>query len=179
MRSDFKNFAIEVKKICPSKTTLRVYIKNLNKSTKVSYLAAQPPDYIQSYTGSAMPFPDAEIAFQETKNKDSFKPTSSTFDLTLRTPNSYYSHLGSRIIPPHVIFTVETNGIVEKEVIELGEIAPFRTLSYQSVPAARISPSFYDRSTMKLGRSQEEILRSSGYRLTTPNNFWGGAVPHT
>ena len=179
MRSDFQNFAIEVKKICPSKTVLRVYIKNLNKSTKVSYLAAQSPDYIQSYTGSALPFPDAEIAFQNTKNKGNFIPTSSSFDLTLRTPNSYYSHLGSRLIPPHVIFTVETNGQVEKEIIELGEIAPFRTLSYQSVPAPRNGPSFYDRSSMKLGRSQEEILRSSGYRLTTPNNFWGDFIPHT
>ena len=41
-----------------------------------------------------------------------------------------------------------------------------------------MTPKFYDRSHLKAPRSQESILRSSGYQLETPINFWGKSIPH-
>ena len=46
-----------------------IFLKEIGKSCEVSYLAAQPPQFNQSFTGSAIPYPDAEIAYENTKNK--------------------------------------------------------------------------------------------------------------
>ena len=166
----------------PRMVILECQLFNWNPSVIVTYLAGQAPDYCQSYSGSALPFPDAEVAFDQTPNHGSFHPETSKFAIRIAFPNSYYSHVGTRLIPPHVRISVKRHSEAKdmiSEVIELGEIAPFRHLSYQSNPVPRINPTFYDRSHLRKPRSQEQILRASGYRLTTPNNFWGKAVPHT
>tara|TARA_Y100000389_G_scaffold179456_1_gene193539 strand:+ start:19798 stop:20337 length:540 start_codon:yes stop_codon:yes gene_type:complete len=178
MKYIFPNFTVEVERNCQTSLTLNILLKKFDKYTEVSYLAAQPPNLLQSYTGSALPFPDAEIAYQNTINKGSFKPNSANLSISMKFPNAYYSHLGSRLINPHVILTVSHNNKVDREIIELGEIAPFRLLSYQSNPVPRISPLFYHRETKQKTPSQEELLRKSGYKLKTPNNFWGDRIPN-
>lgn len=148
------------------------------KGTSVSYIAAQAPDYNQSFSGSALPFPDSIVAFDNTTNRGTFSPTSSKFTIKLKFPNSYYSHLGTRLIPPYVRITVRKGKYVFSEVVELGEIAPFRLLTYPSNPIPRAGPYFYKDNAPKKARSQETILRQSAYRLNTPKNFWGNAIPH-
>ena len=69
--------------------------------------------------------------------------------------------------------TIFHNSKSNVEFIELGENAPFRTLSYQSKPVPRMAPKFYDRSHLKAPRSQESILRASGYQLKTPKLIFG------
>ena len=179
MNQDSSNITVEVFRKCPNILKLKCTLKDWTPSTKVSYIAPQSPDLRQSYTGSAIPFPDAEIAFENTTNKGEIKPKKSVFYIRMRYPNSYYSHLGTRLIPPHVILTVEKNNSKYTKYVVVGEAAPFRMLSYPSSPIPRISPVFYDRCKMDNSRTQEQILRSSGYKLITPDNFWGGAVPHT
>ena len=145
-----------------------MYIVLFYKKTTVSYIKPNPPNYIQSFTGSALPYNDALVAFENTENRGSFRPTSSKFSIMLKFPNAYYSHLGTRLMPPHVRITVHNGISSESKIIELTEAAPFfRLLSYQSNPVPRVSPTFYDRSHLQKPRSQEEILRSSGYRLST------------
>lgn len=181
MKQVFKSFSVYVENDeckCPRTVELKIKLKNWSPYTNVTYVAAQSPDYNQGFTGSALPFADAEMAFDQTPNFGELIPKTDTFNLILRYPNAYYSHLGSRLIPPYVRITVEQNGKKDTEYVVLGEIAPFRLLSYQTTPVARYEPGFYDRSKLKKGRSQEAILRASGYKMTTPENFWGGAIPH-
>jgi len=179
MTKELSIIDVNYERKCPNTLKLDITVKNGQIPKKVSYLAPQSPDYRQSYTGSAMPFSDAEIAFQNSNNKGSFVPTKNYFSINMNYPNSYYSHLGTRLIPPHVILTIEFGYKKYREIVKLDDTAPFRLLSYQSTPKPRISPIFYDRSKMKNNRTQEEILRQSGYKLSTPEDFWGGAVPHT
>ena len=172
--------SIKVNVVRPDTKTviLECELTQFNKTTSVSYIAAQSPDYLQSYTGAGLPFPDAISAYENTRNSGKFQPRSRKFSIKLQFPNSYYSHLGTRLIPPHVRLTIFHNSESKVEFIELGENAPFRTLSYQSKPVPRMTPNFYDRSHLKQQRSQESILRASGYQLKTPSNFWGTSIPH-
>lgn len=181
MKHAFGSFTVDIENdecVCPRKVVLNVKLNNWIPGTKVEYVAAQSPDYNQGFTGSALPFTDSEMAFDQTPNYGIIKPKKASFALKLNYPNSYYSHLGTRLIPPYVRITIDNKFGKVTEFVELGEIAPFRTLSWQNEPVGRFEPSFYDRSHLKKGRSQEAILRASGYRMETPPNFWGGAVPH-
>ena len=178
MKKKFSNFSIEITKTCPTKINLKIHLKKSDKSTHVSFLAAKKPDLIQSYTGSSLPFPDGIVALQNTTNKGSFTTDKKDFSINLDYPNAYYSYLGTRIILPHVKLEIKNRYFKETVIVELNEIAPFRLLSYQSNPVPRADPHFYKRPVEKKTRSQEEILRMSGYRLTTPHNFWGGRIPN-
>jgi hypothetical protein len=183
MMYDFSIFTANVIRKNQKELVIEGYIKNWNPDMTISYLAAKNPDYNQSFTGSALPFPDAEIAFDRTPNNGHFKPSSREFQIHLQFPNSYYSHLGTRFIPPHVRINIQSGNVkLCSEILEVGEVAPFRLLSYQSTPMPRTSPLFYNRSHMTelpQIRTQEQILRDSEYSLTTPLNFWGGAIPHS
>lgn len=181
MKQDFNSFTVYVENDeceCPRTVELKITLKDLTPTTVVSYVAAQSPDYNQSFTGSALPFANAEMAFDQTPNFGNIHPKTNVVEFKLRYPNAYYSHLGTRLIPPYVRITIKDENKEETEYVVLDEIAPFRLLSYQTTPVGRYEPGFYDRRKLKMGRSQEEILRASAYRMKTPENFWGGAVPH-
>ena len=178
MKHVFPSIKVNVVRPNPNDIILECELAKWDKNTYVSYMAAQPPNYRQSYTGSGLPFPDAISAHQSTKNIGKFHPKSNKFSIKLPFPNAYYSHLGTRLVPPHVRLTIVNKSESVTEFIELGENIPFRTLSYQSNPVPRMTPGFYNRSHLKIPRSQEKILRSSGFTLKTPSNFWGMAIPH-
>ena len=180
MDNSFEYYDVKVIRTCAKTVRLELTLKNKKCETILSYSAAKPPDYRQSYTGSALPFPDAQIAYQNSPNIGKYNVVNNFVSFKIYVPNSYYSHVGTRLILPHVrIDLMNTNNkIYSSEIIELGEIAPFRMLSYPSMPVPRDSPGFYSREHLTTARTQEAILRSSGYTLTTPPNFWNGGVPH-
>ena len=178
MNKVFEKLNFKIIKTDSTKIKLICSLSNVSKSTKVSFLAPNCPDYNDSYTGSALPFSDPEIAFENTPNKGSIFPKNNEFSINLNMPNSYYTHLGSRIVLPHVFIKVfENDNLIISENIILGEVAPFRLLSYPSNPKPRSDPLFY-KQTIKYPRSQETILRDSAYIKNTPENFWGKTVPH-
>mgnify|MGYP001177076969 FL=1 len=177
MKQTLPFIEVEVLRPNPKAVILKCKLAKWDKTTSVSYKAANSADYRQSYTGSGLPFPDAIVAMDNTDNKGTIKPSSKEFVIKLKYPNSYYSHLGTRLILPHVHLSVKQNNKIQSTNIQLGENAPFRTLTYQTNPVPRISPNFYSRKAVKMPRSQEQILRDSGYSLETPKNFWGKAVP--
>lgn len=180
MNNSFKYYDVKVIRTCAKTIRLEVTLKDKRCETILAYSAAKPPDYRQSYTGSALPFPDAQIAYQNSPNVGKIKMVGNNVSFKIHVPNSYYSHVGTRLILPHVrIDLMDMNkNSYSSEIIELGEIAPFRMLSYPSIPVPRDSPNFYSREHLTTARTQEEILRSSGYTLKTPPNFWNGGVPH-
>ena len=84
-------------------------------------------------------------------------------------------------MPPHILFKIcDSRNSNKVHTIKLGEGIPYRSLTYPSNPSPRISPEFYAGREKQPIRTQEQILRDSGYPLQnkTAPDFWGLAVPH-
>ena len=164
--------------------TVTGHLKEGNMNSKIMFFAANPPKVLsQGFSARGLPYPNPETAFENTPNKGAVKIEGGKFEFRVQYPNSYYAGLGSLLIPPSVFVKVcEANGSNDVNIIELGKAIPFRLLTYptghDSVP--RENPHFYSGREQLPVRTQEDILRASGYpeKNATPNNFWGGAVPH-
>lgn len=160
-------------------------INSRKNNPKIMFWAANPPTYTTSYSGAGLPFPNSEIAFENTPNKGSVIAKNRQFEIRVRYPNSYYAGLGSLYIEPcvHVKVCGEDNVKNKIQTIKLGNGIPFRSLTYPPISEgtrARRNPSFYNGRYKLPLRSQETILRESAYPSDNimPKNFWGKAVPH-
>lgn len=180
MKYSNKYYHVQIYRSCNKFVNIICKLKNIDPNFMLTFAAANPPDYRQSYSGSALPFPDAEIAFENTPNYGMTSCNKEIINIRLQFPNSYYSHVGTRLILPYVKINIFDGNkkIISSDIINLGEIAPFRLLTYPSLPKARDSPTFYLRDMNTKPRTQEDILRSSGYTMYTPNNFWGNSIPN-
>jgi len=156
---------------------------NLNEA-KVVYWAANPPDYNVSFSGSGLPFPSPEFAFENTKNIGSVVAKNGVFKIKLYYPNAYYVGLGSLYVPPHVHIKICEEGYNKFFSIKIGAGVPYRTLTHPAPPSVnfRVDPLFYKNDRLTV-RSQEQILRDSGYPdyntipPEIPTNFWGKRPP--
>ena len=68
-------------------------IPTKSRKSKISYYSANPPDYRHSFTGSGLPFPNPEIAFDNTPNKGVVESVNGEFQIKLYFPNSFYTSL--------------------------------------------------------------------------------------
>ena len=148
------------------------------KDNMVYYMAASPPDYHASRSGSALPFIDQEQAFTGSPNKGKFQLQSNKFQLNLIYPNSYMIGLGSVLVPPTLYLSFKSvNGESRYASIKISEGIPYRSLTYPSEGGcARRSPEFYNNhASLPIRNNQEEILRQSAYPITNtmPSNYWG------
>ena len=131
-----------------------------------------------------MPYPNAEVAFQQTPSYGSVPVKSDgSFSFSIPFPSGYYTNLGTLYVQPHVRVQVISNGQANSvETIKVAEGVPFRLLTYPPVPqtAPRCSPQFYDNRDILPVRTQEQIIRDSAYPTTNamPANFWGLTPAH-
>ena len=190
MNQHFKLFSSQVFRPNKSESIIEINLLDhlVPHKTSIEFWAGAPATLGVSFSGSGLPFFDAQQAFTNSPNIGKFTPNMKKSIIRLQTPNSYYSHLGTRLIQSCVSIKVTYENVSVVELVELGEAAPYRLLSY---PSTRKSPMFYDRSHLTSARSQESILRASGYpscsKVNTCNNwissseksFWGMAVPHS
>jgi len=150
-------------------------------ASKLYFWAASPPTYGTSFSGSGMPYPNPEVAYDRTPNKGVVTVSNGKFSINMKYPNAYYTGLGSLYIPPHVNFKICEDGQNDKYFsVQIDDGIPFRMLTYPAPPTKkpRISPLFYSEPE-KGARSQEAILRASAYpdTNTMPDNFWGDRPP--
>ena len=163
--------------------TIRGKIQNAAADAYIVFWAANPPDYRTSFSGSGLPYPSSQIAYESTPNRGTVPIGSDgSFEFSLRYPSGYYTGLGTVYIQPHVYVQVNSKNTVGKPIlVRVGEGTPFRLLTYPPVPstAPRCSPSFYASGTTLPVRTQEQILRDSAYPSTNemPANFWGLTPP--
>ena len=144
------------------------------KNDQISFIASAPADHRASYYGSAHPFPNAYIAFENTKSKGIVRLTKNNeYEIKIATPNSYYSNLGSILIPPTVYISYNNGFIERSNKITLTTSIPYRTLTY---PGKRTGPEFYDSLASLPVRTQEEILRDSAFKIGQ-KEFWGLRPP--
>lgn len=146
---------------------IKLYISSKKKidNDVISFIAPNPPDYITSFSGSALPFANKEQAFENTKNKGTLTLDSNNNDSTviyLKFPNSYYIHLGNILVVPHVdiIFNIDKIEHIFSYKLSDNPIR-YRSLTH---PCTRTSPVFYATETDKpVIMSQAELLIANGY----------------
>lgn len=149
----------------------------------VYYLAAAPPDYRFSFSGSGMPFASQVQAFEKTPNVGKTQITNGKFEIKLIMPNAYYVGLGTVYISPRVFLQVKSKDGEYKHVnVILSDGIPYRSLTYPGAgqkTRARANVMFYDSQFELPVRSQEQILMDSSYptKNVMNNNFWGMKPP--
>ena len=157
--------------------TVNSNIENPN----IIYWAPSPADHLTSYSGSGLPFANAEMAYQNTPNKGMVQAKNKEFSFRLKYPNAYYAHLGTLYIPPLVNIKV-CDSLNENSYItvQIDDGIPYRTLTYPSPPSKNpySSPLFFYTEEKEV-RSQEQILRDSAYPKENkmPDNWWGMKPP--
>jgi hypothetical protein len=146
----------------------------------IKFWAANSPDYISSFSGSGLPYPNEEVAFENTPNKGVIKVVNNMFNFLIHYPNSYYQNMGSVLVPPCVkMILVDSNNMQLSQIYEvkLGDGIPFRTLDFSPMRNWNIGPLFYQN--IPLVTTQEKIFENSGFppRNQMPSNFWGFKPP--
>lgn len=109
-------------------------LKNPSKFTKKLIVAPNPPDYRTSYSGSALPFPCQEIAFEKTKNFYEIKDNG-VIDVKFLYPNSYYNPEGTHKVTSPFVLILDNNNYV----YQTPDYFPLKTLRDR----VRGNPSFY------------------------------------
>ena len=146
----------------------------------VSYIAASPPDYRSSFTGSGMPWTNWKQAFDNTPNKGTIDVGGASGTIQIVYPNSFYSGLGTVIIGPTLYLNYTSGGEERRKAIRLSDGVPYRLLSYpMKFTKPRKNVMFYDGTWDLPVRTQEQILRSARYPETNQmsQNFWGFKPP--
>lgn len=173
-------------KTTTNQNKMKVQINMLHKMSSlhshIMWWAANPPTYSVSFTGSGMPFPNENIAFERTPNQGFIPLQSPLFSVSLIKPNSYYTHLGKKYVPPQLKYCLcDSSGknCSPTYTVKLSEGIPFR---YQTFPPQRnwnAGPMFYCNPNTIVG-NQEQILRINGYPEDgiQPPNFWGTISPN-
>lgn len=157
-----------------------------NKKVYIKYCAASPPTRGCSYSGSALPYANIDMAFEGTPNLGVLEVFNGSFDLSVEMPNSYYEHMGKRLVPPTVyfMFTDSDGNIISNgsksdgiESIVIGKSTAFRTISWTPKRDWSSGADFYGNQQLPI-RNQEQILRDSAMTKTEPDNFWGTRPPY-
>jgi hypothetical protein len=150
----------------------------------IMYWAPNPPTYTTSFSGSGLPYPNPDIAFENTPNRGAVKTVGGNFEIRVRYPNAFYLGLGSKYVEPTVYIKV-CNGNKDSKIntITLGNGIPFRMMTYPPTTSnvrPRNGPLFYQGRDDLPIRTQEQLLRDSAFPITNniPDNFWGSVPPH-
>lgn len=159
----------------------------INKSFNVDkvyikYTAANPPTFSSNFSGSGLPFPNEDIAYDITPNRGVVEVINKKFEIKIKYPNSYYINMGSEYVIPHVKIVIvdkNNNELADLKVVYLGDGIPFRTLTWPVQRDWNKGSMFYKNSNLPV-RNQYQILLDSAYPKTNkiPNNFWGLMPPH-
>ncbi len=115
-------------------------IKNQVLYNNIIIIAPNPIDRMSNYSGSGLPFPNYEIAFENTPNIHNID-SSGNFDISFKYPNSFYIPDGINKIKPSLFFIfTDSNNNSFRLQYELHDINALRTLVNRS---SRKSPEFY------------------------------------
>lgn len=115
-------------------------IRNNALYSNIILTAPNPIDRMTNYSGSGLPFPNYEIAFEKTPNIHKID-SSGVFNVSFKYPNSFYMPDGLNKIKPSIFFIFTSNENVSFRLqYELHDINALRTLVNR---ASRKNPEFY------------------------------------
>jgi len=119
--------------------TIAGTIHGTNSGT-IDYIAPAPITRGYSYAGSGLPYPNPEVAYENSQAVGSAQvDDDGDFTFTIEYPNSYYVRQGTVLLNPHVHLYSENLGRVY--TIEVGERIPNKSLTGLS--------DRYDRSSRR------------------------------
>ena len=79
----------------PEQIRIQFRIMNVQSNSTVNYIASVPAVRNNSFTGSGLPYPSEEVAFENTPFKGVCQLTGQAGEITISDlPNSYYIKLG-------------------------------------------------------------------------------------
>ena len=108
----------------------------------LEYYAANPPTYMFSYSGSALPYPNANVAYDNDYNSGKVIIKNNDFEFNIKYPNSFYSQLGNKYIEPHVIIQItDTSGFKYDPVFKLLLFAVVNEPLYAQLPFELSKPN--------------------------------------
>lgn len=150
----------------------------------ILWKAAAPPTRGIGFAGAGLPYPNKDIAYENSPNLGSIESTDGSFTIQLRgIPSSYYSGLGSIYVPPLIEFFSKTmSGKTFQSTLWINDTAaPYRWLS--GAPAT-LRPErdtedstgramyYFGREQMPLFDNQEAQLRAKGYPAELVEKGW-------
>jgi len=120
---------------------------NRNLFDTVILIAPNPVDNISSFSGHGLPFPNAEFAFENTKNK-LLIDESGIFNVNFTYPNSYYNKGVLHKIVSSIFFICNySDGKNEFIRFELKDLHPLKSLVNRE---SRKNPEFYYEKSILL-----------------------------
>jgi hypothetical protein len=122
-------------------------------------IAANPIDRMMNYSGSGLPFPSPEIAFEGTPNMHVIG-SDGVINVTFTRPNSYYA-IGAERIEPSVFVKLNTNKESDPVTVQfkLTDLYPLKSVYYRK-EREELGPLFYEKKAEIIGvRSQYEIIK--------------------
>lgn len=138
-------------------------VSNPSNYEKMRLIAPNAATRGASYSGSALPFPCAQIAFDRTPNTADID-SNGEFEAVFTYPNSYYSHDGYKKIVSSIFLLLKEMEGQEPTFVrfELPDQHILRTLTHRP-EREDMGPSFYSKKEEVLGiTSEENILRRIG-----------------
>lgn len=155
---------------------------SLRNNLYLKYWASNTPTYNSNFSGSGLPYPTEEIAFENSNNHGVAKINNGNFSFSMRYPNSYYKNMGTEYVFPEAmvkIFDTKNTPVSNIQHINLGEGIPFRTLTWPWQRDWNEGSLFYKVDNLPV-RNQYQILLDSAYpkNNTMPQNFWGLKPPN-
>lgn len=138
LNNEYVSCRVEYLKDCKEiKITGRVLA---DRFSNVLLIAPNPIDKMGSYSGTGLPFPCSDIAFEGTKNISKVGKDGK-INATFSYPNSYYSVADKKKIVSSVFFVFEAEDAKQEFVrFQLKDIYPLRTLINRET---RTGPEFY------------------------------------
>tara|TARA_B100000795_G_C22805557_1_gene444638 strand:- start:4367 stop:4879 length:513 start_codon:yes stop_codon:yes gene_type:complete len=123
-----------------SKIKLIGNVKNSGQYKNILLMAPNPIDRMSNYSGSGLPFPNNEIAFQNTPNKIDITGTG-VINTEFQYPNSFYMPDGiNKIVSSVFLQLTDNNNNVFHLYYKLHDINSLRTLVNRN---SRTGPEFY------------------------------------
>jgi hypothetical protein len=141
---------------------LKGYIKQMASASEVVISASKPINRMTNYTGSGLPYPCAQVAFENTPNLLVVRDPTGAFDVVFSYPNSYYTADFYTRIEPSVFVSFQWKDASRESTmvrLPLEDRLPLRTLTYR--PGFYKGPQYYAAKTDIIGvRGAEATMRS-------------------
>ena len=101
------------------------FIGVLNNSLR--YWAANPIPRMYSYSGSGLPYPNAEVAYENTPNQGEILiDNDGKFSIKLDHPSGYYVRQGKILMKPHIHLKINNDSTVY--TVMIADYFPYRSL---------------------------------------------------
>jgi hypothetical protein len=174
--------------------SIEVKLPDIPDIPEIRWYAAAPADHRYTYTGSGLPFANEAQALNEGQGGVVATDNFNCARIDFLWPNSYYkADMSDRIVPPSIYVRYTVKGEEKETCIRIGHRIPYRGLTY---PESRKDAMFYADGWIMPVRTQEQVLRDSGYATSDsgyatsvngvfsgnttrrmPSNHWGLKPP--